>query len=80
MAMLLGIRVIVFFVAAFAFYLPFRRARRHRVIRGFRPASMMRGDLDARMEGSDRMTLRDARVREGGGVRPLRTPVHVQAD
>ena len=81
MAMLLGIRVIVFFVAAFAFYLPFRRARRHRLILGFRPASTMRRDLDARMEVSDQMSIRDARVREGRRVRPLRTPVvHVQAD
>jgi membrane protein DedA with SNARE-associated domain len=35
-ALRLGVRLIVLFLAAFALYLPFQRARRHRLIRGFR--------------------------------------------
>jgi membrane protein DedA with SNARE-associated domain len=80
LATLLGIRVIVFFVAAFAFYLPFRRARRHRLLRAFRPASVRLGDVEGRVERGERLSIQETRVAGGGGVRPLRTPVHVQAD
>jgi membrane protein DedA with SNARE-associated domain len=79
LATLLGIRVIVFFVAAFAFYLPFRRARRHRLLRAFRPASVRMGDVKGRMERGERLTIQETRVTDGRGVRP-RTPAHVQAD
>jgi membrane protein DedA with SNARE-associated domain len=37
-ALRLGIRLIVLFLAAFALYLPFKRVRRHRLIRVFRQA------------------------------------------
>jgi membrane protein DedA with SNARE-associated domain len=79
LATLLGIRVIVFVVAAFAFYLPFRRARRHRLLRAFRPASVRMGDVKGRMERGERLTIQETRVTDGTGVRP-RTPAHVQAD
>jgi hypothetical protein len=46
----LGIRVIVFFLAAFAFYLPFQRVRHHRVIRLFRQVHIRPGDLNAWLE------------------------------
>jgi membrane protein DedA with SNARE-associated domain len=79
MATLLGIRVIVFFVAAFAFYLPFQRARRHRLLRAFPPASVRLGDVKGRIERGERLTIQGTRVTDGRGVRP-RTPAHVQAD
>ena len=46
-AVRLGIRLIVLFLAAFAFYLPFQRARRHRLIRMFRQAPSLPRDLIA---------------------------------
>jgi membrane protein DedA with SNARE-associated domain len=80
MAALLGIRVIVFFVAAFAFYLPFRRARRHRLLQAFRPASIRLGDVEERVKRGERLTIQNARMTEGRGVRRPPTRVHVQAD
>jgi membrane protein DedA with SNARE-associated domain len=44
-AALLGIRLIVFFLAAFALYLPFYRLRRHRLIRVFRQTHSRAEDL-----------------------------------
>jgi membrane protein DedA with SNARE-associated domain len=44
-AVRLGIRLIVLFLAAFALYLLFRRARRHRLIRAFRQAPIRPDDL-----------------------------------
>jgi membrane protein DedA with SNARE-associated domain len=46
-AVRLGIRLTVLFLAAFAFYLPFQRARRHRLIRMFRQAPSIPRDLIA---------------------------------
>jgi membrane protein DedA with SNARE-associated domain len=85
-AALLGIREIVFFVAAFAFYLPFQRARRHRVLQAFRPVSIglpvsiRLDDVEGRLQRGERLTIHDARVTEGRGVRRPPTRVHVHAD
>jgi membrane protein DedA with SNARE-associated domain len=46
----LGIRLIVFFLAAFALYLLFHRVRRHHLIRVFRQARVSPDDLEARVE------------------------------
>jgi len=80
MAALLGIREIVFFVAAFAFYLPFQRARRHRLLQAFRPGSIRLADVEGRMKRGERLTIQDARATEGRGVRRPPTRVHVHAD
>jgi membrane protein DedA with SNARE-associated domain len=56
----LGIRLIVFFLAAFALYLPFHRVRRHRLIRGFRQARISPDDLKAALENGTRVSIRDA--------------------
>ena len=53
----LGIRLIVFFLAAFALYLPFHRVRRHRLIRAFRQARSSPDDLKAQLETGDRGTV-----------------------
>jgi hypothetical protein len=55
----LGVRLIVFFLAPFALYLLFHRARRHRVIRLFRRARMSPDDLSAVLEKGDRMAIPD---------------------
>ena len=70
----LGIRLIVLFLAAFALYLPFQRARRHRLIRVFRQAHIRPDDLEAPLENDDRATILDARATGGGGVISLRAP------
>ena len=70
----LGIRVIVLFLAAFALYLPFHRARRHRLIRVFRQASSSPDDLKAQLENGDRVTIADVRAIEGTGVSSPRAP------
>ena len=56
----LGIRLIVFFLAAFALYLPFHRVRRHRLIRVFRQARISPDDLRAGLENGTRVSIRDA--------------------
>jgi membrane protein DedA with SNARE-associated domain len=56
----LGIRLIVFFLAAFALYLPFHRVRRHRLIRVFRQARISPDDLKAAPENGTRVSIRDA--------------------
>jgi len=80
MAALLGIREIVFFVAAFAFYLPFQRARRHRLLQAFRADSIRLADVEGRMKRGERLTIQDVRATEGRGVRRPPTRVHVHAD
>jgi len=55
----LGIRLIVFFLAAFALYLPFHRVRRHRLIRVFRQARISPDDLKAGLENGARVSIRD---------------------
>jgi membrane protein DedA with SNARE-associated domain len=70
----LGIRLIVLFLAAFALYLPFQRARRHRLIRVFRQAHISPDDLEARRENGDRATILDVRATKGGAVTSLRAP------
>jgi membrane protein DedA with SNARE-associated domain len=70
----LGIRLIVFFLAAFALYLPFHRVRRHRLLRVFRQARISPEDLKARLENGDRASILDVRAAEGGGVSSLRAP------
>jgi hypothetical protein len=55
----LGIRLIVFFLAAFALYLPFHRVRRHRLIRVFRQARSSPDDLKAQLENGTRVSIRD---------------------
>jgi membrane protein DedA with SNARE-associated domain len=55
----LGIRLIVFFLAAFALYLPFYRVRRHRLIRVFRQAHISPDDLEAALENETRVSIRD---------------------
>ena len=69
----LGIRLIVLFLAAFALYLPFQRARRHRLIRVFRQAHAGPDDPKAQQENGDRVTIRDVRA-TGRGVSSLRAP------
>jgi membrane protein DedA with SNARE-associated domain len=56
-ALRLGIRLIVLFLAAFALYLPFQRARRHRLIRVFRQAHLRPDDLKAGPENGERATI-----------------------
>jgi membrane protein DedA with SNARE-associated domain len=73
-ALRLGIRLIVLFLAAFALYLPFQRARRHRLIRVFRQAHIRPDDLRAGLENDDRATVLDVRATEGSGVTSLRAP------
>jgi len=70
----LGVRLIVFFLAAFALYLPFHRARRHRMIRGFRQAHSSADDLSALLENDVHGTLLDGRATERNGVSSLRAP------
>src|SRR6266851_6929283 len=55
----LGIRLIVFFLAAFALYLLFYRVRRRRLIRVFRQAHVSPDDLEAAHENSTRVSSRD---------------------
>jgi membrane protein DedA with SNARE-associated domain len=55
----LGVRLIVFFLAPFALYLLFHRARHHRVIRLFRRARMSPDDLSVVLENGDPMTIPD---------------------
>jgi len=55
----LGIRLIVFFLAAFALYLLFYRVRRRRLIRVFRQAHISPDDLEAAHENSTRVSSRD---------------------
>jgi membrane protein DedA with SNARE-associated domain len=55
----LNVRLIVFFLAPFALYLLFHRARRHRVIRLFRGARMSPDDLSVVLEKGDRMAMPD---------------------
>jgi membrane protein DedA with SNARE-associated domain len=50
----LGIRLVVPFLAAFALYLPFYRARRHRLIRAFRQVHFSTGNLESQLENDDR--------------------------
>ena len=57
MAAYLGIRLIVFFLAAFALYLPLQRVRRHCVMRVFGRARISPDDLKARLENGDRGTV-----------------------
>ncbi len=52
----LGIRLIVFFLAAFALYLPFHRVRRHRLIRAFRQARISLDDLKAVLKNGARVS------------------------
>jgi membrane protein DedA with SNARE-associated domain len=66
-AVRLGVRLIVLFVAAFAFYLPFRRGRRHGLIRVVRRAELRRDYLSGRQLG-DRMVALDASGLEGTGA------------
>jgi membrane protein DedA with SNARE-associated domain len=53
----LGVRLIIFFLAPFALYLLFDRARRHRVIHLFRRARMNPDDLSVVLEKGDRMAM-----------------------
>lgn len=53
----LGIRLVVVFLAAFAIYLPFHRARRHRLIRAIRQVRSSPFDLNAQFENGDRETV-----------------------
>jgi membrane protein DedA with SNARE-associated domain len=53
----LGVRLIVLFLAPFALYLLFHRARRHRVIRLFRGARMSPDDLSVVLEKGDGMAM-----------------------
>jgi hypothetical protein len=53
------VRLIVFFLAPFALYLLFHRARRHRVIRLFGRARMSPDDLSVVLEKGDRMAMPD---------------------
>ena len=52
----LGIRLIVFFLAAFALYLLFHRVRRHRLIRVFPQARLSPDDLETRVENGARVS------------------------
>jgi hypothetical protein len=53
----LGIRPIVFFLAAFALYLPFQRVRRHRLIHAFRQARISSDEtLKAALENGARVS------------------------
>ncbi len=52
----LGIRLIVFFFAAFALYLPFHRVHRHRLIRVFRQARLSPDDVATRVENGARVS------------------------
>ncbi len=52
----LGIRLIVFFLAAFALHLLFHRVRRHRLIRVFRQARVSPDDLETRVENGARVS------------------------
>jgi membrane protein DedA with SNARE-associated domain len=62
----LGVRLIVLFLAPFALYLLFHRARRHRVIRLFRRAWMSPEDLSVVLEKGDRMAMPDPPSAERG--------------
>ena len=55
----LGVRLIVFFLAPFALFLLFHRARRHRVIRLFRRARTSPDVLSTALEKADRMAMFD---------------------
>ncbi|HYS92354.1 MAG TPA: hypothetical protein VEL48_02905 [Candidatus Acidoferrales bacterium] len=55
----LGVRLIVFFLAPFALFLLFHRARRHRVIRLFRRARTSPDVLSTALEKGDRMATFD---------------------
>jgi hypothetical protein len=52
----LDIRLIVFFLAAFALYLPVHRVRRHRLIRVFRQVRLSPDDLETRVENGARVS------------------------
>ena len=69
MAAYLGVRLIVFFLAAFALYLLLQRARRHRVIQLFRRGRITRDELSAVLGQSDRMVMFDPPSAEGSEVR-----------
>lgn len=69
MAARLGVRAIVFFLAVFALYLLFHRARRHSIIRLFRRGLMGNSDeLSAALEKSDRMAIFDPPSAKGSEV------------
>ena len=68
MAAYLGVRLIVFFLAAFALYLFFRRARRHRVIQLFRGGRMTPDELATVLEQSDRVPMFDPPSPQGSEV------------
>jgi membrane protein DedA with SNARE-associated domain len=71
-AVYLGVRLIVLFLGAFALYLPFRRARRHRLIRVLRQAPVGSDEFSARRWIADRSgTLDDVPATQGSGVSTL---------
>ena len=74
----LGVRVIVFFLAPFALYLLFHRARRHRVIRLCRRARMRPDDLSTALErGQSHGDLRPAVSRGARGrLSPRQGSIH----
>jgi membrane protein DedA with SNARE-associated domain len=53
----LGIRLIVFFLAAFWLYLLFQRVRRHRLIRAVRQARVSPDDLETRVENGAQVSV-----------------------
>jgi membrane protein DedA with SNARE-associated domain len=73
-AVRLGIRLIVPFVAAFAFYLPFQRIRRHRLIRAFRRGPLRSNDFKGRLNSAARVTILGAQATDGREVRSLGAP------
>lgn len=67
-AVRLGVRLIVFFLAAFALYLLFHRARRRRVIRLFRRGRMTPDELSAPLGQRGSMAMFDPPSTEGSEV------------
>jgi membrane protein DedA with SNARE-associated domain len=65
----LSIRLIVVFLAPFALYLFFQRARRHRVIRAVRQARLSPGELAKMREAGDRVAMLDQRLADAGAAR-----------
>jgi membrane protein DedA with SNARE-associated domain len=64
----LGVRLIVFFLAAFALHLLLHRASRHRVIQLFRRGRVTPDELAALLEPSDRMAMVDPPSAQGSVV------------
>jgi hypothetical protein len=67
----LGVRLIVLFLGAFALYLPFRRARRHHLIRVLRQAPVWSEDFLAKGWIAGRSGTLDVPATHGRGVSTL---------